>query len=144
MALIKCQNCGRDISDTTDKCIHCNYKINTNNENNNANANNALNLNNDNKKDNKYIKIKKSIFLTLIIIIVLLLVCLIATISFKNNDNLDIQEMDLVQIKPVQLKDDEIEYIYEVDMNSKLPSNLKPGVYIDLYFSAYASKLPTH
>ena len=27
MALIKCAECGRDISDTSDKCIHCGCPI---------------------------------------------------------------------------------------------------------------------
>ena len=30
MALIKCRECGREISDTSDKCIHCGCPLNTN------------------------------------------------------------------------------------------------------------------
>lgn len=30
MAIIKCPECGKEISDTCKKCIHCGYKVNAN------------------------------------------------------------------------------------------------------------------
>lgn len=33
MALIKCKECGKEISDTIKKCIHCGAKINKNTSN---------------------------------------------------------------------------------------------------------------
>lgn len=36
MAIIKCSECGKEISDKAKKCIHCGYKIKRNNKNNKA------------------------------------------------------------------------------------------------------------
>ena len=32
MALVKCPECDKEISDTTDVCIHCGYKIGSNSQ----------------------------------------------------------------------------------------------------------------
>lgn len=37
MALIKCPECGKEISDTSKNCIHCGYKLNSNNSIDNKN-----------------------------------------------------------------------------------------------------------
>ena len=37
MALIKCPECGKEISDTCDHCIHCGYKLNQKKVDNNVN-----------------------------------------------------------------------------------------------------------
>ena len=39
MALIKCRECGKEISDTADRCIHCGYSLKSNYANNSDNKN---------------------------------------------------------------------------------------------------------
>ena len=63
MALVKCPECDKEISDTTDVCIHCGYKIN---ETNKQNTTNCLS--------------KKGILIVIILLVILIIV-------FLNNKN---------------------------------------------------------
>ena len=47
MALIKCRECGKSISDTTDKCIHCGAFVHKNDADESADENNSESINLD-------------------------------------------------------------------------------------------------
>ena len=67
MALIKCPECGREISDKSKQCIHCGYPI----EQTNKNTTYAIYLKNITK--GKYSIIIMALFLMIIVIIVFVL-----------------------------------------------------------------------
>lgn len=76
MALIKCSNCGHEISDTTKKCIHCGKRIEKKENKLKISKlnNNVAKSNLKNKiKHNKKIKIKKTPFMILVIVLLFLL-----------------------------------------------------------------------
>ena len=68
MAIIKCPECGKEISDTVDTCIHCGYKIKNNKEDD----------------DNKNKKFNPLIFVIALVLIIIG-ISLFFIINSKNN-----------------------------------------------------------
>ena len=75
MALIKCENCGKDISTNANKCIHCNTEIKT------MTKMNVINKHSETEKNiNYFLKLAKVIKMVLFTIaIIILLVGIIAS-----------------------------------------------------------------
>lgn len=63
------------------------------------------------------------------------------TMPLEGKDDLESNNFNIQEIKPAKLNKDEVEYIYEVKNANKLPSNLKPNSYVDIYFSGFEDDL---
>ena len=79
MALIKCPECGKDISDTVKSCIHCGYMINLKENETDTSVNQQDNniINNNNLEETKKPKSKFKIGCGIILSILLIFVAII-------------------------------------------------------------------
>lgn len=112
MALIKCPECGNEISDTCDKCIHCGYKLDNNKKENITK-----------RRDKKKILLGISIFL-IIILCVVIIFFLNKRYKYKRDGFIGLDKAILLETNPedfdsikiygkAALHDRENAYIYE-------------------------------